>query len=625
MKQLMLAAGVVVLIGAAANAETHDAVVITTAGEYPFIANDTYGAVTNKASDGEVKLTSTGGTVVGDAVGLASFDATVAGAQTVFSGGYWDFGATGSDTANFFSEGQTLADRRTAVDNGAQLVGIGSLYLAGTGANNAFTLSGASSLSAYRVVLGSGTSANQKSVLTVEDGASLICADYLCLSMATVSSAAQAKTQLGNRLTVTGQGSSITVGGTLSVGGQHPTQANSWGTRGGNAFEVTDGATAQLAAVTLGTGSRHSTSNALVFGKNSTVSMSSLAVSSSSSKATDYPVAGNSIEIVDGASVSVSGAFTFGYSDLTYRGGNHCLVSNATFSVGKVFVANSVGYFLCGPNSTFTLSGSDAEFGVTEGIKAFFKGSGCSFVVENGATYDYTLSSYSHTIHTDNERIVARKNATLNFPNSIKMSKASGDMTGSITNGLIAASGATITCAGQLSVYGTGSYLEVDDATVKTTGSGKLVIAQDGSLATVTGTNCLLHVIGTCPQIDASASIHISNDSRMRVDLPAGGYATGYATSERPIILSSGKVLFNGSSTLELDGAEEMMAYHTANKIKASYVLAKADEITLSEDKISAVQATLPDGMTISVRANKTKEELVLDVRPKFGLVLFVR
>ena len=613
-----------ILAGFAAVAE--DGVVITTAGEYPFTAGETYGAITNKAADGEVKLTSTGTATATDAISVEKFDATVSKANTTFSGGYWDFGATGSDTVNFFSAGQTFANRTTMLDNGAQVVGIGSLYLAGSsGTNNILALTGASSLTAAWLSMGSA-SANQRNRLTVSDGSSLVCKGPLYLSLSSVSSVAGGKNKTGNRLTVTGEGSSLKVTGTLNVGGQSP-DSNLYGTSGGNTFEVADGASAALAGVVMGTGPRNGTCNRIVFSEGAKATMTSLTVASNVSGS--YSIASNVIEILSGAVVTNSGSFTFG-ADNNKGGYNTCLVSNATFHTDKVYKMNTAYYFLRGPHSTFILSGENAKFTTNGGFDAFFKGDGCTFIVENGASYSFSNSTFSYTLAVNDETVLVRSGATVSVPSGFKPTgtgQTGGIYTGT-NNAIVVESDAVLTTRnGPLSIYGNGNRLEVRDATVKAAGN-KLMIGHDGAASGCYGTNCLLTVSGTRPEITATWSVYVWNSSKMRINLPASAYEAEHATAEHPLVYGATGIFFDNGGTLELAGAEEMYKYHFDNGIKGSYVLVAAGSgqtFRISEDNLAAIQATLPEGMTIAKRTVNKKPSVVLDVKPKFGMMFIVR
>ena len=625
MNKLTVALGVMALVVLSASAEEHDAVVITTAGEYSFAAGDAYGAITNKASDGEVKLLSTGEAVVGDAVSVeGGFDATVSGAQTVFSGGYWDFAA--SDLFSVVAK-RALNNRLTTLTGGARLVNVGTVCLAGSDVGNTLVLTNNSALSAASIVMGTATMDDQKSRIDVRDGSSLTCTGDLLLSKGQVSGTTASNRRTGNVLSVSGEDSSLAVGGTLSVGGR---QDATFGYCGGNTFEVTDGASATLAAVELtGSTARSGRRNRLFAGRNANVSMTSLSVGSAS-KSSDYPLSSNTVEIVDGATVAVSGAFKFGQSyngGYPQSGGNSVLVSNATFTVGNVLTVGSSSYFFCGSHSTFILSGPSAKFAVEKGMSFFFTqpNQNCFFVVENGATYDFPVSAYSNTSSVSNETVIVRSGATLNLPRGLVTAKVNADPN-SFHNGLVVESGATAISADEsnhISIYGTEGYLVVNDA--KVSSASKMNIgALDAT--TVRGTNCLMRLIGSHPEVVTGNTISFRNHSKLQIDLPPGGYDAGYATTDKPLIkVNTNGLNFYGTSTLELNGVEEMMACHTANRIRATYVLARANPVSPIDGNLEAIQATLPDGMTISIRTQGSKEELILDVKPKCGLVLVVR
>jgi hypothetical protein len=79
---------------------------------------------------------------------------------------------------------------------------------------------------------------------------------------------------------------------------------------------------------------------------------------------------------------------------------------------------------------------------------------------------------------------------------------------------------------------------------------------------------------------------------------------------------------------LELTGADAMLEYHRAHKKKAEYYLlgdGTPASYILSDAKMAEVQATLPDGMTLSRKTAGNREHLILSVKPKWGMAIIFK
>ena len=97
---------------------------------------------------------------------------------------------------------------------------------------------------------------------------------------------------------------------------------------------------------------------------------------------------------------------------------------------------------------------------------------------------------------------------------------------------------------------------------------------------------------------------------------------------------TKGIIFDNTSSTLVLNGAAEMLERHRELKKKAEYVLLSGrSEVRLSDDKLAALNAALPENaalpkkeMRVFKRTKKVsgynRSELVLEVKPKWGKYL---
>ncbi len=597
---------------------------VNTAGTETFDSPVAYGTLKNAVSSGAVVFDQSAYEVTPEkANSFTNFEA-VANSSTTFLGGWWDFG--GGAFLPTDASGRTVTfDGKSVVTN------VGAVTLAGSaGTGNALCLKGGSAFDAASVAFGS-KSPDQRSTVRVEGGSSLNCRGNFFLSRFQVSTATNAKNLTGNLLCVTGALSRLTVGGIMSVGGKMDGTNGTFGYGGGNTLEVVDGARADFAAVDVCRSARQGQRNRLHFGKNTRVNMTSMTVSDAG--ASGYPAASNVIEIVDGACVTNTGAFVFGASGDIARGANELLVSNATFSVAKCYVYSSVNYFLCGPNSVFRLSGPDAKFVSEMGINAFFKGNGCSFVVENGATYDWKWGqgAYCNTVAASDETVWVRTGATLNCPNGIQTVGVSNvGRTGSARNKLVVESDAKLTAVypGGVQILGTDAELTVDDGVIEC--PVNLVV---GLNERSYDTNCLMRVCGSHPKVTISWNLQVQNGSCLRFELPQTGYDEDAATSDNPLLtvgtVTAGKgVFFDTTSRLELTGVKELQAYHQERNLRREYVLIHSNTggINLPEGQLEALQAQLPEGVSLSIRTVKNNwKDLVLSVKPVKGLVLIVR
>ena len=601
-------------------------VTITASGSRQFSPGDKYGKLKNEAS-GEVTLTSSGGVVEGDAISFTSFDAA-ANAKTTFSGGWWDFGvlsAAGNST-NFFTYGATVGGRTTTLDNEAVVTNVGAVYLAGSsGTDNKLELKGGSSMTMRQMFFGRSTSA-QRSKCVVSGGSSLQCLGMV--SMTEASSRDKGKVFSGNEFTVTGEGSHLAVGGTVCLG-RTVTSDGVGGSIGGNTFSVTDGASADLHGVSVAASNVHGMKNRVVFGRNSRVNMTSFGVNSANSTVVPPNYFGsNTIEIVDGAVVTNTGNFNFGYyassspNKNKSSGGNSLLISNATF-VTKGGNINNVSYMFSGIQSTIRLSGADAKLTLTGGATIFFNGYENTFSVENGARFSYPNNNMTYSLNLRDIRLAARSGGVLTLPNGFRTGTNYGAGT---RNGVVAENGGKISCSGALYLSGTDGRSVVNDGSISANGNDLLIGRCSDTAGS--GTNCVLEISGTHPKVFADWNVHVLNGSRIVINLPAAGYDEGYAVSTNAVVMngisSDKSIIFdNTTSTLVLNGAEEMLECHRELKKKAEYVLLSArNSVDLSEAKLSALQATLPSGMSLFKRTKNNRDELVLSVKPKVGAIL---
>lgn len=605
------------LAGVTAGAVTFaDDLVITEAGERTLTPGDAYGKLVNNVASSEVVLKSSGDAVEADKVSFTGFDAA-ANAKTAFYGGYWDFGALSNSQLNFFTNTATASNRTTVFTNGAVAVGIGDARLAGSsGTDNTLTLADGSSMSVASMTLGEKGS-DQRSQLNIEGGASLACSGAFYMTRFQVASDTGGRYQTGNELNVRGAGSKVTVGGTLSVGGK---KDGTFGYGGGNTVEVTDGASAEFADIDVSGAARMGQRNHLRFGKDARVTMSSLTLSTGGTSG--YSAASNLVEIVDGAVVTNTGAFTFGESSSQVRGHNTLIVSNAEFRIYRAYDA-SVGYLLCGPYSEIRLSGKDAKFSAYgKSISAWFKGSHCTFTVENGCTFDWKNTTYSYTVACDHETVLVRNRGTLLAANNFSLGKSGN---GGSYNCLRVIDDSAFTNSATFGANAHFSGVEVSDSSFKVSQSATF----GGSF-----TNCYLRIAGSHPVVNLGWGVTFGTNAELRVTLPKNGYDAGYATYDRPVlhgahVSAEQQISFYSSAKLVLDGVEDFVKWHYDNfpRQKKSYYLAKANHIGgAGTNNFANVAASLPPSVQFKwYNGADGMAYIRLDVKPKYGLQLLVR
>ena len=582
-----------------------------TAGTYSFAPGVARGALVNAANDGLVTFAPDGETSADQRISFTSFDATVSEAQTTFDGGFWDFGAT-DDTTNFWTTTSTLSSRTTSLANGANITGIGTAWIAGpSGTDNTLALSGASSMRVRQLTFGAAN--DQRSKLSVTGGSSFTCEGKVYMSRASVSSDSQSRTD--NELLVSGAQSKITVGGVLSIGGAQGGK-NNWGYRGGNTVKVTDGATADLQEVEVGMGVRQGKFNKVVFGKDAHVTMTRLGVSTLGT----YPVSSNTIEIVDGAAVTNTGALVFGRENKNGASSyNELFISNAVFSTESGYIKNGVNYLLPGANSEIRLSGRNAQIVSQQSIGGMFLGPGSRFVVENEASYTFPRAFVTGGAVVSDETLVVRSGATVSTTADLLTTNKG-------TNNTIVVDGGTLNVGETLTMAGYHASLIVRDGNVR---ASRSIYVGDNTVAN--STNSLMVVQGSSPEIYAYYQLHIQNGSTLRFELPEEGYAAGYATTEKPVIMAGDAssemgIKPDAGSRIEISGAWAMLNYFRTHDMRGEYVLMRTNQnISALDGLVEKLQQSLPVGMTVASRVKSQKWELVLTVKPYKGLGLIVK
>lgn len=624
----LLVAAACTIMSMVAVADVYD-VTITSSGMSQFEAGGEYGSIVNAAS-GEVTLTSSGAAVAADAISVTNFDATVAGATTVFDGGWWDFGVADSaaGTVNFMTKDSTLSNRSVTLDNGAVVTNVGWAYLAGTsGSNNSLTLDGASSLTANNLVFSRSTASRQLSKVTVGGGSHLNVRGMLSMSDGQEAYANNAMS--GNELVVSGAGSRLVVGGQTSLG--RNMGSSSYSTSGSNTFTVVDGASATLQGLVVAAGGRHGNKNRVVFGKNARVNMTSLSFAAGGTGVVTGP-GGNTLEILDGAVVTNTGEFTFGI-DHQSSINNHIVVSNATFHYGSSYGYSGGGDILIiGRQSELTLSGPGAKLTHGKVPQGYFFGVGNSLVIENGAQYVLPCSTYSYTKACKCETMRFCSGASVTHSaNSIPFGTGNTYYTAGTSNSLEVTSGASFTVEGSnghMKLVGDYGRLLVDDGSLSVKSS--LYIGTNG-LDNANAKEFIgqtFHIAGSHPYVRVKWNVYLTSDATLVFGLPPGGYDSGFATAEKPVIYGgendAHRMVMSAGSTSRIvfENAEEFMRSHEKRR---DYVLIKGANDnylnSLTAERLAQMSEGFPEGLSLE----NTGSQLILHVRPKRGFVLSYR
>lgn len=616
-------------------------VTITETGTRQFSPGDKYGSL-KTAVAGEVRLTSSGAATQADAISFTNLDIVCSAATNVFDGGWWDLGGAWNASPaayNFLPTDSTLSNRSIVFDNGAVVSNVCVAYIARTsGADNSLTLDGGSKMVVKHMRLGAATSSGQRSTVSVKGGSTL---KTLRLSLSEGSAyRPNGKNLTGNELCVSGAGSRLVVEKVGSDAGEtYLGRALGGDTQesgiGGNTLKVVDGAQASLGNLYVGgqTANQyyHGCRNHLVFGQNANVTMSQFVFGRSgiASVGTEYCTGENVLEIFDGATVVNSGDMTFGVN-LASQTGNRIIISNATFRT-KLYAGSGMGgrLLMFGPKHELVISGTNAVFTIDgTGPQGYFYGAGSSLIVENGATFALPTSAntYGYTSGCSKETMLFRTGARVTAASGLKTGNSSD--VGGPSNRLVVASGASFTATSILGIYGTGSMLEVDDATLSVS-SGALHLG--GNLKNNNATTNLFNgvkfrIVGSRPSVRVDYNLYLYGSAQIVFALPTGGYDEGHATEANPLVVcglqSSSMGLASvgaGNAPLAFENAEAFMESHERRK---DYVLMESSQLgVLTAARLARASESFPDGMTLE----NTGTRLVLHVRPQRGMCIICK
>lgn len=631
MKSLIVAVAVSVV--SASFAEDY---VIEAAGTRTLPSPVSYGALDNRVSDGAVKFDQSGYSKTAEQANSFTAFKAVAGANTTFLGGYWDFGVTAADdvTENFFASADTEGTRTTTLD-GAVIRNVGALYVGGTsGNNNTILLKNEAELQVNRLVLGMKNGSWQNSKISITDGSLLHCRGWVSMNDGIF---ANSRDLTGNELSVSGLGSRLVVDGATYL--DRPTGDGSRTGVGGNALIVSDGARASLQQLYIHNSNYHGVSNRVTVSKNACLETTDIKI------ATEWSGANNKqdyarFEVLDGAVVTNTGNLQIGYHySKASHGSVSVIVSNGTFYTEKAIPPTLP--LLCAENCEIVISGSDAVFhaGRPSADTPLFGtfATNSQVVIENGAEVtDLPVNfgfSYGSNSCTD-DRIIVRTGARLDCGN-IFMSSYGGTGVGTRNEIIVCNQG--VVKADQFWCNAEEGVVTVEDATLECTNGhywkdyGGLNIG--GKAATSVqhqGRGCVLNIKGHTPKIKTTNNrILVENESKVVFHLPADGYAA----EAQPLMTTTtsryfGFTVIDEGCAIEFVGAQEMLNHHRdVLKCRTSkYTLLESYEITIPDSVLEAANASLPDGMQLKVETPSAGvAQLNLYVKPKFGLVMTIR
>ena len=613
MKKLIAAA--VLSFAASAFADDLEDYTVSTAGTMTFESPVAYGKLENAVSSGVVIFDQSAyEKTEAYANSFTNFDA-VADSSTTFLGGWWDFGL-----GAFLPTDRS--GRTVTLEGGAVVTNVGAVTLAGaTGMNNKLRITDESAMSAADVTLGA-KDGEQHNDLEIVGGSSLTLSGNLKMSAYPNQIGNNGNNRTRNVVTVAGAGTTLNVAGSTFLSWINGSDGSYNASTGGNTLYVTNGATASLGNLRLTQGLRFGGDDTAVF-ENAHVTTRNMYI------ATEWSLAGRGpsqtlVHIGAGSVVTNTEAIYIGTYGTNGRNGQDTIelvISNATFHTAKIREgAKGYFYLLGGPRATLRISGEDAKFTIGGGVSTYFFKQNNTIIVENGATYSMRTSGFNSTSDTQDETIIVRSGATLNWPSGFT---TIGTSKNSLRDKVIVEGDSKMIVTGSSNIYGTDCELVIDDSEFRTS-NGLFVGTTDRD------SRALLAIRGTHPKINASWNLAVASNSCIRIELPATGYDTGFATRETPVVYcayGSAEMTFSvdATSRVELTGAKELQDYCTETGKRGEYVLVRANHIRLTDEQLEAMRAPLTEGMTLFVRAAAGKDELVLKVRPLRGICIIVR
>ena len=555
--------------------------------------------------------------------GFDAFDDSV----TLFLGGWWDFGA-----CDFLTK--SGGGRTVTVAGGARVTNAGNVSLAGaSGSDGCLELKDASSLEVASLTLGWKNGSNQRSRVTVAGGSRLSVGG--ALNFSDTATACKKIALTGNELVVSNAGSRLVVVGTTGL--SQISSAGTYGAPGGNRLLVTDGAEAELQALSVSRGNQFNVSNRVTVSKGGRLTTSSVSAGTDPSWSGFSKASWNRFEVLDGGVWTNDNVFQLGQYQFKTHSDNVLLVSNATFCTRRMSGdGNNSAWFGC-PNSRIVISGPEARFVVQEplprGSYVLFgttAATDCELAVENGADWRCPVPVGYMTGPMRNA-LVARTGGTLRFSGELVTGASQCDavICSACDMAVRAESGGSVIVGGELVLVGLRGCCDVSDGCVEvadtlSVGCYKEKVKEHWHEM---GSNCVLRLSGSRPSVRAKAVKVVGRTrSRLEIDLPSSGYAAGVATSSNPLVGATSSVAFGDDARLVLDGLEPFCSHQRTLRRNGRYVLVRAPVLTVPDAVLAEARRTLPDECRLTFSASSDGGyELALEAVGRFGLSLTIK
>ena len=313
-----------------------------------------------------------------------------------------------------------------------------------------------------------------------------------------------------------------------------------------------------------------------------------------------------------GANVLIADGSTLTAKEITIRNpGCGMTVSNATLVVDNT--ANNalkVGYE-GRTGGLFVLSGEDAQinYAPSGNVEVFAEnGGGAEFRIENGATWNIGANQIAGKTSNSVFRIASggrfEANGRLQFGPS---GDDDADPAHSLSNRLEVCSGGVLEFDG-LRFSGNGNALVVSNGTVR---CGQIQLGYNRPRwkndSKVTSRDCALVLRGEKGCVEISGVLQVQNGSVLKFEVPENGYDANIT----PLKVAS--LSFDEGTKVEIDCKAFMHKGGKVTLVEASEGI-KKNEGSI-DDMINAVNASLPEGCSLSLADTNTKLMLTCSKR----------
>ena len=315
------------------------------------------------------------------------------------------------------------------------------------------------------------------------------------------------------------------------------------------------------------------------------------------------------VEVLDGGVMS-SGQLRMGESDSS----KNCefVVSNATYHGRFPRIGMKVGAVGC----SVRIKGRQTVFDIQEaGTCALFASAPECLISLDGACWTNNFIGGSADFNAVYGSTV--RNCRFELLNGAEYVATNSFNVGSLayaarTNVVYVGSGSVMSVS-SIRLASVGNEFVVSNGTVRTT-SGSFTVCDDTNW-TVNTNDCLV-LQGDCPCVDVRTELIVKRDSRVRFELPEGGYGTDVA------LLSAETVTFDDSSRIEIVGATR---YAKSLPSRRDVVLMSASKkMTISPDRIAELNSD-PEIVSAGAKVRLSSDgKSVLLRAGESGLVLIV-